>query len=308
MTQQEKSEEGEWLHMLYRRTLCKHFLAGLALSQAKPLVSSARASDTSDLIWDVHCHLTSLVGETAEERMTQLLKFADRLGIDRVMLSLGFTIYPDPSPAQLREENDQVLRALRRWPDRAFGFVYLNPNQLDFSLREFDRCVRDGPMVGIKLLTAKRCSAPELDPIVERALTMKAPILQHTWLKIDGNEPGESTPYDVVELARRHPQLSIICGHSGGDWERGIRIVRATANVSICLAGFDPTSGVVEMGVRELGAERLLYGSDSGGRSFASQLAKVMGAEIPEMARKLILGENLRRMLSPILKTKGYRV
>jgi predicted TIM-barrel fold metal-dependent hydrolase len=295
--------------MLDRRTLCKRFLAGLVLSRAKPLVSSALASDTSSgQIWDVHCHLTSLAGETAEERMTQLVKFADRLGIDRVMLSLGFAIEHDPSPAQLREENDQVLRALRRWPDRALGFVYLSPNQLDFSLQEFDRCVRDGPMVGIKLLTAKRCSAPELDPIVERALAMKAPILQHTWLKIDGNEPGESTPYDVVELARRHPQLSIIDGHSGGDWERGIRIVRATPNVSICLAGFDPTSGVVEMGVRELGAERLLYGSDGGGRSFASQLAKVMGAEIPETARRLILGENLRRMLTPILKAKGYQV
>ena len=294
--------------MLNRRIFCQSVLGGLALSQTKPLDSSTLASDASDLIWDVHCHLTSLVGETPEERMTQLVGFADRLGIDRIILSLGFTIYPDPSPQQLREENDQVLRALRRWPDRVFGFVYLNPNQLDFSLQEFDRCVRDGPMVGIKLLTAKRCSAPELDPIVERALALKAPILQHTWLKIGGNEPGESTPCDVAELARRHPQLSIICGHSGGDWERGIRIVRATTNVSICLAGFDPTSGVVEMGVRELGAERVVYGSDGGGRSFASQLAKVMGAEIPETARKLILGENLRRMLTPILKTKGFQV
>ncbi len=280
----------------------------MALSQGRPVPSYPAPVGAAGPIWDAHAHLTSLVGETPEERFTQLLKFADRLGVERVVLSLGYTIFSDPSPQQLREENDQVLRVLRRWPDRAFGFVYLSPNQLDFSLQEFDRCVRDGPMVGIKLLTARRCSAPELDPIIERALTMKAPILQHTWLKIGGNEPGESTPYDVVELARRHPQLSVICGHTGGDWERGIRIVRSTANVSICLAGFDPTSGVVEMGVRELGAERLVYGSDCGGRSFASQLAKVMGAGIPETSRKLILGGNLRRMLTPILQTKGYRV
>jgi hypothetical protein len=62
------------------------------------------------------------------------------------------------------------------------------------------------------------------------------------------------------------------------------------------------------MGVRELGAERVVYGSDAGGRSFASQLAKVMGAEIPETARKLILGANLRRLLTPILRMKGVRV
>ena len=279
----------------------------MALAQAKPRFSSTTETNAPTRIWDVHCHLSTAPGETPEERMTQLVKFADRLGIDRVMLSLGFPLQPDPSPQQLREENDQVLQAVRRWPSRAFGFVYLNPNHLDFSLREFDRCVRDGPMVGVKLWVARRCNAPELDPIIERAASLEAPILQHTWLKVGGNEPGESTPHDLVELAGRHPQAAIICGHAGGDWERGIRVVRATKNVSIELAGFDPTSGVVEMAVRELGAERVIFGSDAGGRSFASQLGKVMGAEIPEAARKLILGENLRRMLTPILKAKGYK-
>ena len=214
----------------------------------------------------------------------------------------------DPSPKQVREANDQVLKALRPWPDRAFGFVYLNPNHLDFSLSEFDRCLRDGPMVGVKLWVAKRCNAAELDPIVERATQMQAPILQHTWLKVSGNGPGESSPFDFVELAKRHPNAKLICGHTGGDWERGIRIVRSTRNISIELAGSDPTSGFVEMAVRELGAERVIYGSDAGGRSFASQLAKVTGADIPESARRLILGENLRRLLTPILKAKGHRV
>ena len=62
----------------------------------------------------------------------------------------------------------------------------------------------------------------------------------------------------------------------------------------------------MEMAVRELGAERIIYGSDAFGRSFASQLGKVMGAEIPESAKRLILGENLRRILTPILRAKGY--
>jgi predicted TIM-barrel fold metal-dependent hydrolase len=62
------------------------------------------------------------------------------------------------------------------------------------------------------------------------------------------------------------------------------------------------------MAVRELGAERVLYGSDAPGRSFASQLAKVHGADIPEDAKRLILGENLKRLLTPILRDKGVRV
>jgi predicted TIM-barrel fold metal-dependent hydrolase len=59
------------------------------------------------------------------------------------------------------------------------------------------------------------------------------------------------------------------------------------------------------MAVRELGADRVLFGSDVGGRSFASQLGKVRGAEISEASKELILGKNLRRLLTPILQAKG---
>jgi predicted TIM-barrel fold metal-dependent hydrolase len=61
------------------------------------------------------------------------------------------------------------------------------------------------------------------------------------------------------------------------------------------------------MAVRELGPERVVYGSDVGGRSFASQLAKVLGADIPESAKELALGGNIRRLLTPILRAKGYQ-
>ena len=123
--------------------------------------------------------------------MEVLIRCADRLGIERLILSQGYSADLHPTPEQLREENDRVLRAVRRFPERAYGSVYLSPSFLDFSLQEFDRCVRDGPMVGVGELEAdKRCNAPELDPIVERAIAMKAPILQHTWLKLDGNRAG----------------------------------------------------------------------------------------------------------------------
>ena len=62
---------------------------------------------------------------------------------------------------------------------------------------------------------------------------------------------------------------------------------------------------MVEMAVRELGAERIVYGSDVGGRSFASQLAKVLGADVSPRVKQMILGENLHRLLHSILKAKG---
>ena len=259
------------------------------------------------MIWDAHTHLSGVPGDTPEERLTRLLEFADRMGIERLCVSMGMNWSYDPPPEDLRRQNDEVLRAVRRWPQRAFGFVYLNPNHVEVSLAELGRCVRDGPMVGVKLWVARHCNAPELDPIVRRATELKAVILQHTYVKTTGNLPGESTPMDLAELARRHPDATFICGHTGGNWEIGIRAIRDCRNVYADLCGSDPTAGYTEMAVRELGATRVLYGSDAGGRSFASQLAKVLGADIPESAKKLILGENLKRLLTPILKPKGVK-
>jgi uncharacterized protein len=260
------------------------------------------------MIWDAHTHLSGVPGKTPEQRLEQLLRFADRLGIERVCVFMGMKWSYDPSPKDMRQQNDEVLAALQRWQHRAFGFVYLNPNHLEASLAELDRCVRDGPMVGVKLWVARHCNTPELDPIIRRATELKAVVLQHTYMKITGNLPGESTPAELAELACRHPDATLICGHTGADWELGIRAIRDCKNVYADLCGSDPTAGLTEMAVRELGAERVLYGSDAGGRSFASQLGKVLGADIPESAKELILGENLKRLLMPILKQKGVEL
>ncbi len=257
------------------------------------------------MIWDLHCHLSGVPGATPHERIAQLMKFADRMGVERLVFFMGFPWSYDPDPDEFRRQNDQVMTALEHYHDRALGFAYLNPKYPDECIKEIDRCIADGPLVGIKLWVAVRCNDPRLDPIVRRCAELKAAIFQHAWLKAEGNLSGESTPQDLVELAARHPETTLICGHTGGNWERGIRAVRGRPNIVIGIGGSDPTAGMVEMGVRELGAERVLYGSDIGGRSFASQLAKVRDAAIPPEAKRKILGENLKRLLTPILSAKG---
>ena len=59
--------------------------------------------------------------------------------------------------------------------------------------------------------------------------------------------------------------------------------------------------------MKELGADRVLYGSDACGRGFASQLAKVQGADITDDAKAKVLGGNLKRLLGAILKAKGVK-
>jgi predicted TIM-barrel fold metal-dependent hydrolase len=261
-----------------------------------------------DEIWDLHVHLADAAGNTPEARMTDLLRYADRMGVARLCVFMGMRFLVDPTPAELRQQNDEVLAAIAAHGDRAFGFVYLSPQHLTASLDELERCVADGPMVGVKLWVAGRADQPAVDTIVARAVELRAVVFQHTWIKITGNLPGESTPMELAALAARHPEAKLVCGHAGGDWEQGIRAVRASPNVCVDLGGGDPVAGFTEMAVRELGAERVLFGSDIGGRSLASQLAKVHGADVPAEAKRLIFAENLKRLLTPILKEKEVRV
>jgi predicted TIM-barrel fold metal-dependent hydrolase len=261
------------------------------------------------MIWDLHCHLSqALRGDTIPEKAAHLIEVGDRHGIERFCLFMGLGWSKDPTPDDLSKQNNDVLEAVAAHPGRLFGFVYLNPNHVQKSLDELERCVADGPMTGVKLWVARKCSDPQIDPIIQRAAELKAVIFQHTWLKTSGNDPGESTPEDVALLAARFPEAPLICGHTGGNWERGIAAVRDSPNVSLGFGGFDPTAGATEMAVREMGAGRVLYGSDAPGRSYASQLAKILGANISQQEKDLILGHNLKKMMTPILEAKGLPV
>ncbi|MDA1051504.1 MAG: amidohydrolase family protein [Planctomycetota bacterium] len=197
------------------------------------------------MIWDLHCHLSGVRGNTPEERMSELLRYADRMGVERLVVYMGMRWSQDPSPEDLRQQNDEVLQAISHWHDRAFGFVYLSAKHVEASLGELERCVANGPMVGVKLWVAKKCDDEQIDPIIRRATELNAVIFQHTWLKADGNYPGESTPMELAEMAKRHPKAKLICGHTGGDWERGIRAIRSQKHVPIGIGGSDPTAGFV---------------------------------------------------------------
>jgi predicted TIM-barrel fold metal-dependent hydrolase len=136
-----------------------------------------------------------------------------------------------------------------------------------------------------------------VDAICRRSAELNAPILQHTFFRTGGNLPNESSPADIAALAARNPDTTFIAAHAGLNWERGIRAVADVPNVLVDTCGFDPEAGFTEMAVRWLGAKRVVYGSDAAGRSFASQLAKVYGADISDESKRKILSGNMRRVL-----------
>ncbi|MFO0907579.1 MAG: amidohydrolase family protein [Isosphaeraceae bacterium] len=251
---------------------------------------------------DVHVHPLPLRVSgreaTPREAAEDLLAHADRAGVTRlVLMNLGRVWSTTPDPAAFRAANDDCLRIRDIAPDRFLSFCYVNPMHTEASLAELDRCIGREGMVGVKLWVAVRANDPRVRLIAEKAVALDVPILQHTWNKAEGNGPGESSPDDLAALARAVPHARLILGHLGGGGLRGIEAVVDLPQVVVETAGSDPESGIVEAAVRRLGTRRVIFGSDARGRHFATQLAKVTGANLSVAAQRRILWDNLARLL-----------
>lgn len=204
--------------------------------------------------------------------------------------------------ALLREEPERVMRPFDYWPGRLLGMIQVNPRRLADSIEALDRWLRDGPMVGAYFSGggpgALVCTHPDVSRLYERVLELGGVVMQHTWQKTGGKGgPDESTPAELAGIAPRFPGGAIVCAHAGGEWEAGIRAVAGHENLWIETSGFDATAGFVEMGVHELGAGRILFGSHLPSRSLGTELCKVTAAGIGEEEKHAILGGNFRRLL-----------
>ena len=201
-----------------------------------------------------------------------------------------------------RETPDLISAPLKRWPEKLLGMIHLNANDVSASLDALNHWIRDGQMLGVYFAGggpgSLPCTHKNFNPLIERIAELKAVIMQHTWHVTGGKtSPGHSIPSELAELAARFPEQQFICAHAGGEWEKGICAVRDSPNILVETSGFDATAGFIEMAMRELGPERIVFGSHLPSRSLGTELGKIVGANIPDEARKLILSGNFRRLL-----------
>ena len=251
---------------------------------------------------DIHVHPLNCFGaypvSSARADAERLIATARRSGVTRMCVFSLYESTPyEPTPEQCRLANDYVLRMRDAEPEAILPFCYVTPAFPDEAVTEIERCVGGHGMAGVKLWVARKATDPGLDPIMEAAVEQDVPVLQHAWLKTTGNLPGESTPFDVADLARRHPRARIIMAHLNGVGYRGIEAVVDVPNVVVDTSGGDPESSMVETAVRRLGAHRVVYGSDAPIRHFGVTMNKVLGADIPDSDKRAVLWDNALRIL-----------
>lgn len=248
------------------------------------------------MIIDVHVHYRS------DAQLAQALRQAQKLDMVLCLNSINLegTASPhSPSVHFVAACNDRTLAAAREYPQRIIPFWYLNPAHGATACAELSRRVaqHQGPQ-GVKLWMAVKGNDPQLDPVLDLCAHYNLPVLQHTNIEAGGTLPTETTPQEMREMALRHPDVTFLWGHVGSDYEYGVKCALGLDNVLMDIGGNEATNGYTELLVRYLGAERVVYGSDATGRSFASQLAKVYGADIAESEREDILHHNARALLA----------
>jgi len=88
----------------------------------------------------------------------------------------------------------------------------------------------------------------------------------------------------------------LINGHigGGGDWEWSIKALKNVPNVYVDTSGSVVDEGIVEMCVKYLGAERVLFGTDL---SMEAGVGKILGADLTEEQRELIFWKNIDGIL-----------
>ena len=67
------------------------------------------------------------------------IEAADKLGIEVLCVSNPITGNRYPEPDEIRYMNNQTMVSMRRWPDRVFGYAYINPGWQDDGLEEAER-------------------------------------------------------------------------------------------------------------------------------------------------------------------------
>ena len=238
-----------------------------------------------DGVVDMHTHLGSwlhfpIAGGCADD----LVKEMDRTGIEWSFVSHLACLTGEP-----RWGNDQVIDAITRFPDRLLGYAVCWPVTKELGIDEIRRCL-DAGMRGIKMHSSS--GVPYVHegyrPIWELADDRRLPVLLHTW--------GDLADYQAI--FDRYRNVTVLLGHAGCTNEQiYVDFARRYSNVYLELCHSAARYGIIEYLVREVGARRILYGSDAAVHSFGHQLGRVVFAEIGEEDKRQILATNARSIL-----------
>lgn len=245
---------------------------------------------------DCHSHMgPALYMNVPDADAEGLVGVLDGLGVATACVSHSVAMVSD-----WRLGNDLCIEAVRRYPDRYFGYAIFNPRYPDQMEDELARCAAAG-LRGLKVhpdFHNMPVDSPLYDMVFERAQAENRAILCHYGA---GPSPraGSHLYKKVVE---RFPGATYIMAHSLPGMaavDTAVEYFGKRENVFFCLANAF-AEGVIEYAAGKLGVERLLYGSDGCWGSMARRLGLICGTRLSEEEKRKVLGGNMRGIMARV--------
>lgn len=248
---------------------------------------------------DADCHISShkfdALAITADELIAQM----DRNGIDQSLVWLKPPYNKDITP-----ENRAIHEAVKKYPGRLLGFGWANPMLGATHARDtIKQCFEEYGLLGVKFNGAQdnyRIDDPALAlPLIEYAAGFGKVLAFHI-----GSDSYENThPYRLGHIAQRFPQIRFLLIHIGGAGVPSLHraaIEVAQANPNITLIASNVYEFAVEMAIRELGVQRVCFGSDAPFRMQHVQLAmyQAMLRDASEEDRAWFFGKSIAQVLN----------
>ena len=244
-------------------------------------------------IIDVHTHLGKWFFPIEKTSIDNFLRIMDKNEIEVSVLSSTRSIVYD-----FQEGNKELAQAIKDRPN-LLGYLFLNPNYLKESFDEMDKYLNEEKFVGLgELYDQGYIGSQTLDcdghkRILERLLE-KFPqrlVLFHCWAN-----NGVSR---LLEVARESLEIKFLAGHMGNpDWEEAVERFREMENVYLEICSSSPVRGKIETAVETVGAERVVFGSDSSLINPAFIIGMVVDSEIREEDKEKIFYLNAERLLN----------
>jgi predicted TIM-barrel fold metal-dependent hydrolase len=133
-------------------------------------------------------------------------------------------------------------------------------------------------------------------PIFEFAALHRATMLTHTSEK-------NSLAADFIPWANEFPEVTLILAHIGCGWDgdptHQVRAIQQSTRGNVVADTSSSQSllpKLIEWAVREVGEDRVLFGTDTPLYFTANQRARIEHADISDTARKKIFRENALRL------------
>jgi uncharacterized protein len=215
----------------------------------------------------------------------------DLCGIDKVVVSTTMSFDTD-----IVMGNSTMLEALAAFPGRMYGACCVSGNYPDLSVGELERTMANPAVVMVKVhpwSTRCKLSDPRMKRILDHVAGRGLFVLVHTWL--DGDPYGSQDVFAAV--AAEYPPIKWIMGHSGGPYGsiHAVEIAQRVQNIYLDLTLSMCPAQQVEFFVREVGSERVLFGTDNPFIDPRPQIGRVALARIKDEEKVNIFGANARR-------------